>query len=79
MTQTPAITLAQAQTQLSLFITAEATIAGGAQEYSIAGRAFKRADLNYIGERIAFYQTLVDRLNRNASGNRITRVVPLDF
>jgi hypothetical protein len=74
----PAISLAQAQASLTAFLAAELALASGAQEYSIAGRAFKRAQLNQVHDIVVFYQQLVDRLSRNPAGPRVRRIVPLD-
>lgn len=71
----PALSLTQAQTQLTLWIAAETALSSGAQSYSIAGRAMSKANLREIGERITFYSNLVDRLSRN--GPRIQRFVPV--
>lgn len=70
----PAWTLATAQSQLALWVAAEAAIATN-QAYSVGGRALTRANLREVGERIAFYQRLVAQLERG--GVRIRQGVPL--
>jgi hypothetical protein len=72
-----AFTLTQAQTQLTAWMNAELTIANGAQEYSIGGRAFKRGDLAQIAQRILYWQRMVDRLSRSPVGARIRQVIPI--
>jgi Family of unknown function (DUF6148) len=72
----PALTLTQAQTELAFWLAAEQAIAvDGKQSYAIAGRAVTRVNLREIGERVAYYYNMVNRLSRN--GPVIQRVVPL--
>jgi hypothetical protein len=73
-----AFTLAQAQAQLAVWVAAETALANGAQSYSIAGRAFVRANLAEIGERITYYAEMVDRLSLPVPGARVRRVIPFD-
>jgi hypothetical protein len=73
-----AFTLEQAQTQLAAWVAAETALANGAQSYSIAGRAYVRANLREIGERITYYAEMVDRLTPTTPGARVRRVVPFD-
>ena len=67
------ITLADAQAKLDLWMDAEDKVAAG-QEYTINGRALKRADLGMIGERVTFWDNKVKRLSRG--GIRVMRGVP---
>ena len=72
----PALTLAQAQAQLTFWLALEQTLAtSGTQSYAIAGRAVTRMNLREVGERVAYYYNMVNRLSRN--GPRIQRVVPV--
>ena len=71
----PALSLAQAQAQLNLWLAAEAALTSGAQSYAIAGRAVTRANLREVGERVAYYYNMVNRLSR--CGPKIQRVVPV--
>lgn len=64
------ITAAQAQTQLDLYLTAETKVLLG-QEYEIAGRRLKRADLDSIREGIAYWNAQVQRLANGATGARV--------
>lgn len=60
------ITLAEAKTALAAWVTADAALASGAQEYRInAGgvdRLVKRVDAAVITTKINYYQNLVKRL-----------------
>jgi len=72
-----AITLAQAQAKLALWLAAEDAVAGG-QSYSIGGRSLSRVDVAKIAERITHWNREVDRLTAGRSGLRVQRVVPRD-
>jgi Family of unknown function (DUF6148) len=78
-----AFTLATAQASFDAYAAAELALATGAQEYSVGGRAFKRAQLSEVHNIVVFYQNMVDRLTRDqvngTAGARVRRVVPLDF
>lgn len=51
------ITLAEAETQLSTWLSANTAVASG-QSYSIAGRTLTRADANHILEQIKFWDSM---------------------
>lgn len=59
-----AITLAQAQTQLSAWLAADAALAGGAQSYTIGTRTFTRANALEIRNNVIHWQQQVNALNR---------------
>lgn len=70
------ITLAQAETQLASYLAAETAVLSG-QEYEIAGRRLKRANLNEIRAGIDSWNARVQSLSRNASGRgRAINVCP---
>lgn len=69
----PGITLAQAETKLSEWITAEEAVQTG-QSYRIGDRTLQRADLTMIGDRITFWNKQIIRLTRG--GIRITGATP---
>lgn len=73
-----AFTLAEATAKLAEWKTAETALATGAQSYAIAGRALTRTNLREVGERISYYEKLVDRLSRSSPGARVRRAVPFD-
>ena len=62
-----AVTLAQAQAQLALWMAADASVAAS-QEYRIGDRTLKRADAAHILDRIKYWSGEVDRLS--VIGNR---------
>lgn len=65
------ITLAQAQTQLDLWIAADTAVATG-QSYTIGGRSLTRADAAEIRNNIIFWDSQVQRLSSSeTSGGRI--------
>ena len=66
------ITLAQAESHLSTWLTAEEAVASG-QSYSHNGRALTMADLGQIREQIDFWDRRVKRLSRG--GASVSRVV----
>lgn len=68
------ITLAQANSQLALWLEADAAVATG-QSYSIAGRSLTRANAGEITEKIKFWEAKVNRLTRG--GIRIRGATPL--
>jgi len=69
----PGITLSQAETQLSLWIAASTAVASG-QEYRIADRSLKRANLADIQAQITFWDSQVKRLTRG--GIRVIGATP---
>lgn len=77
-----AFSLAQAQAAFDAYAAAELAFASGAQEYSVGGRAFKRAQLSELHNIVVYYQNMVDRLTRDQNngtpGIRIRRVIPLN-
>ena len=58
-----AITLAQAEAKVTLWMAAEDAVATG-QSYSIASRSLVRADLKEIRETIDYWEGKVQRLTR---------------
>lgn len=71
----PLITLSQAETQLALWIEADATVATN-QSYTIAGRSLTRADAAEISRKIDFWENRVRRLT-NGGGIRIRGGTPV--
>ncbi len=63
------ITLTDAQTRLNQYMAAEEAVLTG-QEYEIAGRRLKRADITSIREGIDYWQRKVDELTAKAAGRR---------
>ena len=57
------ITLAQAQTQLALWLEADAAVATG-QAYTIGGRSLTRANAREIRENLTYWDNKVQRLTR---------------
>ena len=57
------ITLAQAQTQLALWLEADAAVATG-QAYTIGGRSLTRANAREIRENLTYWDKKVQRLTR---------------
>lgn len=72
------ITLAQAQTQLDAYIAAETAVLAG-QEYKIAGRMLKRADLDMIQNGIAIWNRRVQQLSRRSAGRAVAIVPRVNF
>lgn len=72
------LTLSQAESKLATWLDAEDKVAEG-QSYSIGDRALTRADLKMIGERIEYWNRMVQQLTINPEGRsiRIRRSVPL--
>lgn len=64
---TSGITLAQAETQLSAYLAAETAVLSG-QQYSIAGRMMRRADLPGIQAGIKIWNDRVQALTRTSQG-----------
>lgn len=72
-----AVTLATAQSMLDLYVAAETAVLRN-QEYQIADRRLKRADLAEIRAGRAEWQAVVDRLAAGSAGRSRTRyVVPM--
>jgi predicted RecB family nuclease len=69
------ITLAQAQSQLSAWLEADAAVASG-QSYSIGDRQLTRADADKITHKIDYWSQHVARLSRG--GIRVFGVTPSD-
>ena len=69
------ITLAQAETQLALWLAADTAVASG-QSYTIAGRSLTRADAAIIQSNIKFWDQQVQRLDRG--GIRVRGVTTID-
>ncbi len=69
------ITLAQAEAQLSSYLTAETAVLNN-QSYTIEGRSMTRADLGEIRQGIKFWDTEVKRLSRG--GLRVRGVTPVN-
>lgn len=63
------ITLAQAEAQLALWLTASEKVAAK-QSYSIGGRSLTLADLSDIQQQIEYWDRQVKILSRAASGRR---------
>lgn len=61
------LTLAQAQAQLDAYLAAETAVLGG-QEYEIAGRRLRRADLRTIQAGIQLWNQRVQELTMRAAG-----------
>jgi len=72
----PGITLAHAQTQLDLWLAADAAVAGN-QSYEIAGRRLVRANAAEITAKIEYWSAKVQQLSNSASGrSRARTIVP---
>jgi hypothetical protein len=72
----PAITLAQAEAQLALYLAAEQKVLTG-QSYEIAGRKLTRANLAEIHQGVEIWQARVVTLTNKAAGrSRARTVVP---
>jgi len=70
------ITETQAQTQLDLWISADAAVAKG-QSYSIGGRSLTRANAKEISEKIDFWSGKLAKIQ--GGGSKVRRVVPRDL
>lgn len=69
-----AISLAQAQAKLALWMEADERVAAG-QSFTIAGRSLSRVDAAEIRENISFWEAKVQKIEASASGRRRTRYV----
>ena len=65
---------AQAQAQLTLYITAEQTVLTG-QSYTIAGRSLTRANLGDIQQGISTWDARLKQLSLRAAGRGRSRTV----
>lgn len=72
-----AITLAQAENMLSLYLTAEQKVLIG-QAYSIGDRSLTRADLKWIAQERKKWEDKVKDLTNSRTGPSIKRVLPRD-
>ncbi len=74
----PAITLADAEAKLALWLAAEESLATS-QSYTIdvdgSSRTLTRADLKEVGNRITYWNNWILRLNRTASGRSTSRYI----
>jgi len=68
------ITLAQAQAQLDAYLAAETAVLGG-QQYEIAGRMLRRADLAQIRDGITTWDARVKALSVSARGRSRARTI----
>lgn len=68
------ITLESAQAQLNLYLAAEAKVLEG-QQYEIAGRMLKRADLADIHAGISLWDSRVKQLTNRATGRGRSRTI----
>jgi len=68
------ITQEQAEAKLTTWLDAEDKVASG-QSYTIGGRSLTRADLGMIGERVAYWDSYVKRLDRG--GLRVRGATPI--
>jgi hypothetical protein len=60
--------LESAQARLDLYLQAEASILGGAQESTVANRRYRFADLAEIRAQIRLLQNEIDGLTEQATG-----------
>ena len=70
-----AITLAQAQAKLDLWMAADDAVASG-QSYSISGRSLTRANAKEIRDNIDYWERRVNRLSNGNGGIRIRYGTP---
>jgi len=70
----PAISLIQAQDQLTAWLAASTAVASG-QSYSIAGRTLSRVNATEIRQQVEFWESKVNQLRRLQSGRSRTRYV----
>jgi hypothetical protein len=66
------ITLAQAQTQLDLWVAADTAVASG-QAYSIQGRSFTKVDAGEISKKIDYWARMVTQLTNSTTGGARVR------
>lgn len=71
------LTLDTAQSQLDLWIAADAAVASG-QEYTIGSRHLRRADAKEITAKIDYWQSQLQKLSRGGSGGiRVRGITPV--
>lgn len=70
------ITLAQAETQLNLYLDAEAKVLAG-QRVRIEGKEITRADLEFVQKGIDLWQGRVTKLARTTTGIAVKQVIPV--
>lgn len=68
------ITLAQAEAKLAQYLAAEEAVLTG-QQYEIAGRMLKRADLQAIQQGVEIWNARVNELSASVTG-RARAIVP---
>lgn len=68
------ITLAQAQAQLDAYLAAETAVLSG-QQYEIAGRMMRRADLAAVQAGVALWNQRVQQLGIRSAGRSRARTV----
>jgi len=73
----PVITLAQAETQLALWLAADAAVATG-QSYGHGQSSLTRADADKITKKIDYWEKKVSQLSANRRGISIRGAVPND-
>lgn len=74
------MTLEDARRNLTIWRTAQHNIAVLGQSYRIADRQFTAANLSEINKMIAYWQSVVDRLEgRRRRGVRMQTIVPVDL
>lgn len=70
------------QTRLQQYVSCEAAILSGAQEYAIGSRKVTRANLQEISDMIAYLEREIERETSVTSGkgrNRVVGIIPRDF
>ena len=75
------LTLEIAQTHLEAWLKAELEVSIN-QSYTIAGKAFTRADLGQIRKEIDYWKNVVAGMNnvkKHRGRNRVYRIVPRDL
>jgi hypothetical protein len=70
------ITLQQAETQLALYLDAEAKVLAG-QRVRIGDKDITRADLEFVQKGIDLWQGRVIKLERATNGIAVKQVIPL--
>lgn len=70
------ITLAQAETQLNLYLDAEAKVLSG-QRVRIGDKDITRADLEFVQKGIDLWQGRVTKLARTTTGIAVKQVIPV--
>lgn len=72
-----AITLDQAQAQLSAWLAASLAVSTG-QSYNIGTRQLVRANITEINKQIIYWENQVSKLQSGRQGARVMSVVPRD-